>query len=332
MRVLVTGASGFIGSHAVAALTAAGHEVVAFVRSPSKLEAVLAPFGLAVAPAVAAGDLGDDASIVTAAQGVDAIVHTAADVGVAGQAGPEGDINVAGTRAVLRAARRNGIDRVVYISTLAAFLPSGDAVLDDQSELAEPMSLYGRSKRDAELLVRAAQDEGLGVVTFYPGGVYGPLSPNLDNSFAAILGATTFGMMCPPGGMGVIDVRDLAAMIVAALERCDGPRRLMCGGHFLTWRDWTMVLREASGLDVPIIEVTAEAMVEMGRDFDRQRATLHIDTPLSEEAAVIMAAGRPTDDSAALAELGVVCRPVLDTMRDAVEYLRDIGALSRLTP
>ncbi|NLA36528.1 MAG: NAD-dependent epimerase/dehydratase family protein [Actinobacteria bacterium] len=330
MKVLVTGASGFIGSHTVAALSAAGHEVVAFVRSASKLRSVLAPFELDVSPAVALGDLADAASIAAAAHDSDAIVHTAAAVAVAGQTGPEGDLNVAGTRAVLDAATARGIDRVVYLSTLAAFLPSEDPVLDEHSRLAEPMSSYGRSKRDAELLVRAAQDEGLGVVTFYPGGVYGPLSPNLDNSFAAILGATSFGMMCPPGGMGVIDVRDLAAMIVVSLERCDGPRRFMCGGHYLTWRDWTLVLREASGLDVAIYEVSAEDMVEMGRDFDRQRATLHIDTPLSEEAAVIMAAGRPTDDTAALVELGVTYRPVLDTMSDAVEYLRRTGALSRL--
>ena len=330
MKVLVTGASGFIGSHTVAALSAAGHEVIAFVRSPAKLESVLAPFELDVSPHVAVGDLADAASITAAARGADAIVHTAAAVAVAGQTGPEGDLNVAGTRAVLDAAAGHGIDRVVYLSTLAAFLPSEDPVLNERSPLAEPLSSYGRSKRDAELLVRAAQDDGLGVVTLYPGGVYGPLSPNLDNSFAAILGATTFGMMCPPGGMGVIDVRDLASMVVASLERCDGPRRFMCGGHFLTWRDWTMVLREASGLDVAIIDVSAEDMAQMGREFDRQRATLHIDTPLSEEAAVIMAAGRPTDDTAALRELGVTYRPVLDTMRDAVEYLRSTGAMSRL--
>ena len=69
-------------------------------------------------------------------------------------------------------------------------------------------------------------------------------------------------------------------------------------------------------------------MVDMGRQFDAQRAdgTL-VDVPLSEEAAIIMASGVPTDDSATLAALGMAYRPILDTFRDTVTYLRAGGHL-----
>ena len=274
-----------------------------------------------------AGQVLTDMDAYVAAGGFEAIVHAAADVGVAGGSGPAGDINVAGTRAVLEAAADNGVRRVVYTSSLAVFLPTPDEVITDASALAEPLSAYGRSKRDAELLVRAAQDDGRDIVTLYPGGVYGPISTTLDNGFAAIIGAMNFAMLCPPGGMGVIDVRDVADLIVAALERPQGANRYLCGGHFVTWMQWTEALRQAAGTEVSAVEVTAEAMIEMGRDFDRQREAGAPSSPLSEEAAIIMCAGRPTDDSRTLAELNMSYRPVVETFADVVEYLRGLGEL-----
>jgi nucleoside-diphosphate-sugar epimerase len=326
VKVLVTGGTGFVGSHTVAALVGRGHEVKVLARNPRRLAPVLEPFGV-TAEAVG-GDVTDPPSVAAALHGCDAVVHAAGEIGVAGGAGQTTDVNVAGTRNVLAQARLAGIDPVVYTSTITVYLPSRDAVVTPASALADPLSAYGASKRDAELLIRERQDNGDPVTSFTLGGVYGPTSPHLDGSFGAILGALGSMMLVPPGGLGVVDVRDAAELLARAVEPGRGPRHFLAGGQYVTWAEWTELLGDAAGVDLHGHVVTADEMVELGRQFDAQRARgAAVDVPLSEEAAIIMTSGVPTDDSATLAELNMAYRPLPETFGDTVAYLRAIGQL-----
>jgi nucleoside-diphosphate-sugar epimerase len=256
------------------------------------------------------------------------MVHTAAEIGVGGGAGQTTNVNVVGTRTVLTEALDAGIDPIVYTSTLAVFLPSRDAVVTPSSALAEPLSAYGTSKRDAELLVRERQTAGAPVTSITLGGVYGPTAPHLDGSFAAILGALGSMMLVPPGGLGVVDVRDVAELLARATEPGRGPRHYLAGGQYVTWAQWTELLGQAAGVDLRGHVVTVEEMIELGRQLDAQRAGGEVvEVPLSEEAAIIMTSGVPTDDSATLADLGMHYRPLLETFRDTVSYLRAGGHL-----
>ena len=74
--------------------------------------------------------------------------------------------------------------------------------------------------------------------------------------------------------------------------------------------------------------MTVEEMVDLGRQLDEMRKAGPVDVPLSEEAAVIMSAGVPTDDGPAIADLGVSWRPTVDTFRDAVAWLVDQGHIA----
>jgi len=326
MKVLVTGGTGFVGSHTVAALVGRGHEVRVLARTPERVPVVLEPFGVAVE--AVRGDVTDRASVAAALEGCRAVVHAAAEIGVAGGTGHPSDVNVEGTRTVLAEAVAACIDPIVYTSTITVYLPSADAVVTPSSALAEPLSAYGASKRDAELVVRGHQDRGEPVTSFTLGGVYGPLSPHRDGSFGAILGALGSVMLVPPGGMGLVDVRDVAQLLARAVEPGRGPRRYLAGGQFVTWAQWTEVLGEAAGVDLHGHRVTVEEMVDLGRQFDDQRrGGTPVDVPMSEEAAVIMTGGVPTDDSATLADLDLAYRPLLDTFRDTVAYLRASGDL-----
>jgi nucleoside-diphosphate-sugar epimerase len=286
---------------------------------------VLAPFGVEVE--AVQGDVTDSRSVEGALRGCDSVVHAAAEVGVGGAGGQTSDVNVVGTRTVLKEALAAGMDPIIYTSTVTVYLPSEEAVVTPSSPLADPLSAYGTSKRDAELFVRELQEQGEPVTSFTLGGIYGPTSPHLDGSFQAVLGALGSMMLVPPGGLGVVDVRDAAELLARAVERGRGPRHYMAGGQYITWADWTALLGEAAGVKLHGHAVSAEDMIEMGRQFDAQRAHGPVDVPLSEEAAIIMTSGAPTDDSATLADLGMAYRPLLDTFRDTVAYLRSKGHL-----
>jgi len=325
MLVLVTGATGFIGSHAVAALRRDGHDVRVLARNPDRIAPALEPHGVTVS--AVQGDMTDPVSVATAVKGCDAVIHAAGEVGVEGGTGPKTTANVDGVRTVVSAALDAGLDPVVYTSTITVHLPTDESVITPTSPLAEPLSTYGASKRDAELLVRKWQSEGAPVTSFTIGGVYGPVSPHLDGSFGAVLAALETFMLAPPGGLGVVDVRDLATMLTRAVEPGRGPRHYLAGGQYVSWAQWTDILGVAAGTDVAHQKVTATEMIDLGRHFDRLRAEGRSSAPLSEEAAIIMTSGVPTDDSATLADLGCAYRPLVETFTDTVDYLRSIGRI-----
>lgn len=328
MKVLITGGTGFIGSHVTRAVLEARHQVRLLARTPSKAATLFGPNG-SYGPEVAPGDMRDPEAVADAVAGCDAVVHCAAEIGVAGGTGPgETPVNLEGARNVFEAARKAGCDPVIYTSTVAAFLPADAPELTPDTPLAEPLSAYGASKRDTEELAAALRADGVPVTSLVLGGVYGPGSPPGDGASASIIGALESMMLAPPGGVGVIDVRDLADLVTRLLVPGRPPRRLMAGGRFVTWPEWTAVLSEACGRDVPFADVSPEDMVRLGREMDAQRATGREVPPLSEEAAVIMAAGRPTDDAEALRILGRAWRPTADTFRDTIGYLRETGRLA----
>jgi UDP-glucose 4-epimerase len=151
MRVLVTGGSGFIGSHVVDKLLAGGHEPVIFDLRPS-------PHHDPDEVATIVGDLLDPRSLEAAMDGCDAVVHlaAAADVGIVAEQPAESErVNARGTLAVLEAARSTGIGRVVYGSTIWAYSDSGDGngsgVIDEDTLLGLPKHLYTASKVAGEM-------------------------------------------------------------------------------------------------------------------------------------------------------------------------------------
>lgn len=322
----MTGGTGFVGSHTVAALVRLGHDVRVMARRPDRVTPVLAPLG--VDAEVVEGDVTDVDAVHAALVGCDAVVHTAAHIGVSDGADEVTDVNVGGTRTVVGRAVELGLDPVVYTSSVSIYVPSDRSVITPDSPLAAPLSPYTASKRAAEVVVRGFQAEGHPVVSVALGGVYGPHSPHLDSSFAAVLGALGSMMLTPPGGTGIIDVRDAAELLARAVRPGLGPRRYLAGGHYVTWTEWVEALSEGAGRTVPHQVVTADEMIALGRSFDDQRRRGdRVDIPLTEEAAVVMTAYPPTDDRATLADLGVRFRPVVETFRDTVAFLRSAGHL-----
>jgi nucleoside-diphosphate-sugar epimerase len=326
MRVLVTGGTGFIGSHAVEGFLTAGHEVRLLARTPAKVDAVLGARGIEVSEVVV-GDMTDPEVVGRALDGCEAVLHAAATVGVADGDMSEVRANVEGTRVVVGQAVEAGCDPILYTSSMTVLYPSPDPVLTLASPLGEPPSEYGQSKLAAERYVRVLQADGAPVTTFYLGGVYGPDQPQLDSGLRGIVAAASQMMVITSGGVGVLDVRDLARLFVAALAPGRGPRGYLAGGPFFPWPEWTKALNDVIGRECRQVRVPARLLMGLGRLLDLVKRVKYFEYPLTYEAAMYMTHGVPTDDSATLADLGIEYRPTAETLADSVRWLVEAGHL-----
>src|SRR5687767_2259760 len=151
MKVLVTGGTGFVGSHSVKAIAAAGQDLTLLVRSPDRLAPALAPLGVRDAEHVV-GDATDEEAVRRAMDGCDAVVHAAAIFSYdARDARAMQRVNERATEVVLGAARVGGLNPIVYVSSYVALLPPA-GVLDGDSPVGQPRGVYARSKAETELM------------------------------------------------------------------------------------------------------------------------------------------------------------------------------------
>jgi dihydroflavonol-4-reductase len=167
LRVLVTGASGFIGGHLVPELARLGHDVSCMVRRTSNVDALR---GMGVELRLA--DLADPGSLAQAVEGMEAVVHLAAYYGFYGRKELYRKLNVEGTRALAGAARKAGVEHFVYCSSTEAIGPVAHPPADEEAEPA-PQFEYGRSKLEAEKAA-LAEGDGMAVSVIRSTGVYGP--------------------------------------------------------------------------------------------------------------------------------------------------------------
>jgi dihydroflavonol-4-reductase len=206
MRALVTGATGFVGSHLAEALRRRGDEVTALARSPSKAQALIA-LGARVLP----GDLHDVAALERAAVGQDVVYHVAGMVAARNEAEFMW-ANRDGTKNVVAAARAAGTARFVLISSLAAAGPSERGTPLNGQQPARPVTAYGRSKLAAE---RTVKESGLPWSIVRPPIVYGPGDREVLKLFrlARLRIAPVFGDGAQE--LSAVHAVDLAAALIA---------------------------------------------------------------------------------------------------------------------
>jgi nucleoside-diphosphate-sugar epimerase len=229
LKILVTGGGGFLGSSICRQLTALDHEVVAFQRSPAKhLEAA----GIRTAR----GDITNLEQVCAAAQGVQAIIHTAGKAGVWGDPEDYRRINVTGTNNVIEACRSQAISVLVNTSSPSIVHAGGDiAGADESLPIADHFSApYPATKAEAEKRVTAANSSELKTVSLRPHLIWGPGDPHI---LPRLVAKASGGSLALPGPDKIIDtifVENAAQAHVNALQELLGSARCAGKAYFVT--------------------------------------------------------------------------------------------------
>jgi dihydroflavonol-4-reductase len=255
MKTLVTGATGFVGSHVAGQLLAAGHSVRVLVRPTSNLKALE---GMAVEPV--AGDLRDAASLGCAMQSVQRVYHVAADYRLwTKNPGEMFESNVEGTRRLIEVAHRAGVERIVYTSTVATIaVPRHGALPNEETwaTLGEMIGHYKRSKFLAEQVALDAAKSGVPVIIVNPTAPVGPGDWKPTPTGHIILDFLKGNMPAyVDTGLNVAPVEDVASGHLLAGEKGRAGERYILGGRNMTLKQILDALAAITGRAAPRIQL-----------------------------------------------------------------------------
>jgi dihydroflavonol-4-reductase len=254
MTTLVTGASGFLGSHVARQLTASGDTVRVLLRASSQNRAI-ADLPLEYVT----GDLRDPNSLDRALAGVSRVFHVAADYRLwARQSQDIYDSNVGGTKNLLEAAKRGGVRQFIYTSTVATIAVDRPQLPTERTEskLEEMIGHYKRSKWLAEREVLNAAKEGLRVVIAMPTTPVGPWDWKPTPTGKIIVDFLNGNM---PGyvetGLNFVGVEECAAGHLLAAEKGVPGQRYLLGGENLTLKQFLDLISRITGLPAPKLKI-----------------------------------------------------------------------------
>jgi dihydroflavonol-4-reductase len=326
MKVFITGATGFVGSHVARALAAQGADVRLLVRSTSRLDNIAD-----LRAETVTGDLRDPESLKKAMAGCEFVFHVAADYRLWVR-DPEQMYrsNVEGTRAIIRAAQESGVRRVVYTSSVATmgFTREGHIATEDSPvSIKEMVGHYKRSKFMAEQIALEAGNNGASVVVVNPTTPIGEhdIKPTptgrivvdfLNRKFPAYVDT----------GLNLADVKEVARGHLLAMEKARPGQRYILGGENLTLKQILDKLSTLTGLPAPSMKVPHA--VAMGfAVFDQfVTGTLRGKEPRATIDAVKMGRKKMFASSAkAERELGYKVLPVDNALRRAVDWFQSNG-------
>lgn len=329
MKVLVTGATGFLGSHLVRSLLRHGVDVVALCRSD---EPELAEAGVLVRR----GDVLDRDSLRRAAEGCENVLHCAGKVSrKASDAELLYRLHVEGTRNVLDASKDAGVRRIVHASTSGTIAVSDDPGRIANEDAEAPAALLGRwpyyrAKLYAERAALEANGTGLEVVCVNPTLLLGPGDLRGSSTEDVRLFLDRRIPAVPAGGISFVDARDAAEAMRLAMERGAPGSRYLVGACNLTLRDFFARLERISGVRAPWLPMPrAPELARFGAKlFDGPVAWLlgpgAVVDPISLEMAQYY---WYLDSSRAEKELGWSPRDPTETLADTVRDLRARGAV-----
>jgi len=321
MKVFLTGATGFVGSHVARELAGQGAQLRLLVRPTSSLRNVE---GLSAEPIT--GDLLQPETLRTAIRGCEALMHVAADYRLWVR-DPKAmyAANVDGTRALLRIAREEGVPRTVYTSSVATMGFKSDGTIVDETtpvSLADMVGHYKRSKFLAEQVAIEAARAGQQVIILNPTTPVGPMDVKptptgriivdfLNRKFPAYVDT----------GLNLVDVVEVARTHAAALETGRPGERYILGGENLTLKQILDKMSAITGLPSPNMRVPHAVAVIFAIFDENITGRLLGREPRATVEAVRMGKKKMFASSAkAQRELGFRIVPVYNALRAAIDW------------
>jgi farnesol dehydrogenase len=332
MRVLLTGATGYLGGKVAARLVNSGHEIQALCRAGRER---------AVPPGCRPieGDLRDPPSLRRAIHGCEALVHMGALVRMWIRDRREFDrINVEGLSAVLRAAEEAGVRRIVYTSTIVALGPTDGALADESFERKELRFCtdYERTKWIAEGLARERLAAGLPMVMVYPGVVYGPGAGTEGNLLQRMFSDHLDGRLRSRLGRGDLRIcyafiDDVAEGHRLALEEGRTGRGYVLGGENATQDQLFSILTDLTGRPSPRAVIPYWAGETIGAMLQGISRLTGIRPAVTAGVVRTFRHEWAYSSDRAIRELGYRITPLRQGLRLTIEALRESGGARAAT-
>jgi len=327
MNILVTGGTGFIGSHIAAALQRAGHRVRLLIRSKKKLDRV---FGILETPIddFVIGDVTDVSAVSRGLEDCEAVVHTAGMVSTARKDIPRVfETNVTGTRNVIDQALALGLHHIIHLSSITAVYQPEASRLDETSPPGIAGNAYGQSKVKCEHYVRALQAQGAPITITYPTSVIGPHDPGLTEPLQGLVFFLRAGALITKTGMQIIDVRDVADVHCQILDRPPKSDRFMIGGHYFGWPQLAETLEHLTGRRLRRLYVPPYVLSGIGKIIDGLKRLHDMELPADHEATVYASRWVVADSSKLERELSFRFRDPELSLADTLVWLVCAGHL-----
>ncbi len=327
MKALVTGATGFVGAAVAKALLNGRWEVRVLARKTSDRRNLQ---NLDVD--VIEGDLMDSSSLEHAAQGCQGLFHVAADYRL-GAPDPAQlyRANVDGTRNVLSAARRAGVQRMVYTSSVATIGIPGDGTPGDErtpNALANMIGHYKRSKYLAEEVALGAAREGISVVIVNPSTPVGPGDVKPTPTGRLVLDAAAGRMPAyVDTGLNIVHVDDVANGHLLAYERGIAGERYILGGQDMSLREILAVIGGLTGRRPPQVRLPYGVVLPMAYVAHGFAKLSGRSGRLTLEGVRMSRKRMFFSSSKAARDLGYAARAPVQAFEDAIRWFRESGLL-----
>ena len=327
MKVLVTGGTGFLGEHLLAALQqGGGDEVLALCRKDS---ARMRELGARVV----IGDVSDAQTLAAAMVGVEGVYHLA---GMVSRRAEDGQrmmrLHVDGTRAVMEAARAANVKRVVVASSSGTVAVSEEAepIADESfpyaTKLVGNWPYYLSKIYQEKLAFELGAKLGIEVVVVNPSLLLGPGDARQSSTGDVARFLRREIPAVPTGGVNFVDVRDAAAATVAAMQKGRAGERYLLGGPNWTCAEFFGRLERSSKVRAPMLKLPKRVSLAGASLLERlyEKAGRR-ESPVDRISVEMGFAYWYCDSSKAQRELGFTSRDPAETLDDTIRYLRRAG-------